>query len=905
VQFSRDIPFTDRVKGGYEVTTLRRTLALLAVLLVSPVLLAACGNNNQPGTTYTPGCSEANLIGHLQQANAGSGPAIINLEPGCTYILREAENARTLNGQTLYSGLPSIARQITINGNNAVIDIQRAAGEPFFGHFFIEPDGDLELYDLTLQNGSRLWGGAVVIDAGDFFASNTDFLNNVVFPVDNGVVGLGGAIFNDSGSIRIIDHSLFQSNRAGETTTMGDNLGGAIYSRNGSLLVYSSTFDQNIAAGSGGGIYAERDASDEGGGSLQVQDASFFNNRAIADGGAVALNNEFNGAIIVTSDFVENHADGSGGAIYSEASDLIADFDSIRNNSAAFGGGVYSRRLGEGGLSTFSSNTTTYNFNTASEIGGAIYSENSDLTLESSSFLANTAGTCGALRNGGSPSLDIRAGDLETVTHVSSSTRIIGGEFSNNAASLSHGGAICHVMGDLSIRGTSLLLNQAQEYGGALQVSDQLELDSVTLWGNHARRGGGAAIGYPVQDIPGQYTYVSPTYMTFSTAISRSSITANGADTLGGGIWAHHGGRVMIDQSAFVYNNAGSAGGGFYQEEGDLFINNSTFSGNTASRGGGIYARGSITTHPFLGIKHSTFAYNAATETSNGGNIYNRRWGGGALNVGGEVRIENSLIAQNTSIDCQLENGMAYTQSGTVDSDGECGGFLTEANPGIGPLALNGGSTLTHALLAGSPLIDILSDCAGLSEDQRGVLRPQGGSCDPGAYEFDPASPPPPPPPPLEPEPEPSSSTRCGLFAGMETSVLLLSIPHGTSDLSLYFGMPGGVPGLELSFPDDPAPWIYIALLGNSESEPCTTRDYPDRLYCHFSLPATALGSNQVLQLYLNGCENPVLTVPRVGIPQPQAEACNRNLAEEACLAAGGEWVKGGTVTATWSCSCP
>jgi uncharacterized repeat protein (TIGR01451 family) len=50
-------------------------------------------------------------------------------------------------------------------------------------------------------------------------------------------------------------------------------------------------------------------------------------------------------------------------------------------------------------------------------------------------------------------------------------------------------------------------------------------------------------------------------------------------------------------------------------------------------------------------------------------------------------------------------------------------------------LADNGGSTPTLALLSGSPAIDT-GTCSGApSTDQRGVARPQGSTCDIGAYE--------------------------------------------------------------------------------------------------------------------------------------------------------------------------
>lgn len=53
----------------------------------------------------------------------------------------------------------------------------------------------------------------------------------------------------------------------------------------------------------------------------------------------------------------------------------------------------------------------------------------------------------------------------------------------------------------------------------------------------------------------------------------------------------------------------------------------------------------------------------------------------------------------------------------------------------IGPLSNNGGPTFTHALLPGSPAIDMADNALCPATDQRGVVRPQGPTCDIGAYE--------------------------------------------------------------------------------------------------------------------------------------------------------------------------
>jgi hypothetical protein len=63
-------------------------------------------------------------------------------------------------------------------------------------------------------------------------------------------------------------------------------------------------------------------------------------------------------------------------------------------------------------------------------------------------------------------------------------------------------------------------------------------------------------------------------------------------------------------------------------------------------------------------------------------------------------------------------------------------GDQVNTDPMVGPLAENGGPTLTHALLTGSPAIDAGDDAVCPATDQRGVSRPQGVACDIGAYEY-------------------------------------------------------------------------------------------------------------------------------------------------------------------------
>jgi hypothetical protein len=107
------------------------------------------------------------------------------------------------------------------------------------------------------------------------------------------------------------------------------------------------------------------------------------------------------------------------------------------------------------------------------------------------------------------------------------------------------------------------------------------------------------------------------------------------------------------------------------------------------------------------------------------------------------VSVANSVLADNGSYNCQVEGGGAAVLTslgGNVMTDGSCNPtpedqVVAAGAAGLGPLADNGGPTLTHALDAASPAIDAADDAQCPAVDQRGVTRPQGASCDAGSYE--------------------------------------------------------------------------------------------------------------------------------------------------------------------------
>ncbi len=124
--------------------------------------------------------------------------------------------------------------------------------------------------------------------------------------------------------------------------------------------------------------------------------------------------------------------------------------------------------------------------------------------------------------------------------------------------------------------------------------------------------------------------------------------------------------------------------------------------------------------------------------------------GGGLLITGGQVTMAGSIIAMNTAVsgpDC-WGSFLSNDYNLVTDAD-EC--TVTwdandlindDASPlNLGALADNSWETKTHAILPGSTAYNRIpygvNGCGTIySTDQRNVVRPGGGACEIGAYEF-------------------------------------------------------------------------------------------------------------------------------------------------------------------------
>ncbi len=232
------------------------------------------------------------------------------------------------------------------------------------------------------------------------------------------------------------------------------------------------------------------------------------------------------------------------------------------------------------------------------------------------------------------------------------------------------------------------------------------------------------------------------------TLTIRDCVITGNSGTFGGGL-SNTGAGVLTVENSTVSNNVSATRGGGIDSTGVLNVVNSTISGNRSNdqfgnTGGGIWTRSAT-------ITNSTITNNTATGPTSAGGIYRDS---------GSLVLVSTIVAGNS--DPTTFPSVFTSSGGGVSSDGYNlignRGTLTFQSPGdqsgtsanpldplLSPLALNGGTTPTHALRFGSPALDQGINF-GYVLDQRGtgfprpvdlpIANPTGGDgSDVGAYE--------------------------------------------------------------------------------------------------------------------------------------------------------------------------
>jgi predicted outer membrane repeat protein len=261
-------------------------------------------------------------------------------------------------------------------------------------------------------------------------------------------------------------------------------------------------------------------------------------------------------------------------------------------------------------------------------------------------------------------------------------------------------------LGGLTLSGARTTASGLAGLGGAIRsrTTGNLTLEQSTVSGNSTA--GGFARG------GGIYTRGDVT-LTQSTVSGNST---SGQFSGGGGI-STFGDLTLTNSTVSGNSTAGLlAGGGGIYTYGDLTLAQSTVSGNSTagvnSPGGGIWVNGSAE------LTQSTVTENHTSQaSSSGGGVFQWDTGNNA-----PFSISGSIVAGNTAggggadllpdpdstltVNYSLIGNMADLTQSQLDAINAGTGNLLDVAPQVGPLADNGGMTLTHALLPGSPALD-------------------------------------------------------------------------------------------------------------------------------------------------------------------------------------------------------
>lgn len=296
--------------------------------------------------------------------------------------------------------------------------------------------------------------------------------------------------------------------------------------------------------------------------------------------------------------------------------------------------------------------------------------------------------------------------------------------------------------------GVTITAGASSFIGGGLlcnggQANCSPAVNNALFVGNRAVQGGA------ISNFCGDGGICSPT-------ISDSTFSGNLASSIGGAIFNFiFGGESSptITRSTFRSNfaeNGGAISVRNMSGTNRLAINSSTFSGNTAEQNGGaIFEFGSTGTNT-PAITHSTFSANSASSAGgamwfdNGNNpstpsIQSSIFWGNTAPQGAQIKFvaDPALdpIYAGATTSFSIVQGSGGSSSAWEASLGIDGGNNLDTDPLLGPLADNGGPTLTLLPTALSPAIDQGAPAICNGTDQRGITRPQGAACDIGAVE--------------------------------------------------------------------------------------------------------------------------------------------------------------------------
>ena len=245
---------------------------------------------------------------------------------------------------------------------------------------------------------------------------------------------------------------------------------------------------------------------------------------------------------------------------------------------------------------------------------------------------------------------------------------------------------------DLELFGLTLIGGDVSDHGGAIFSSENLLLTEVSILDNYATGNGGGV--YHLAGANGG-----------TLRIGSSTFANNEAVQDGGGLWSNTNLPAepdpdpdpdpitgLIVNSTFSGNVAGDEGGGIMNFDGLLEIRHSTITLNDAAHGSGVVSFGDSFT--------KTLVYSSIIS----GNVINNNG-----TPADETDDTGFDVQRSRNIEFNSFESLGYNLIGKGDAllnFNDATDITEVTDPMLGPLANNGGKTLTHNPLADSPVVD-------------------------------------------------------------------------------------------------------------------------------------------------------------------------------------------------------
>ena len=409
-------------------------------------------------------------------ANMGGGVYLRSAE--ASYIEKSFfdNNSAITHGSAIYiDGIGNVF----VSSTNFTNNIANSNGGAVFSNAMVN-----EFVDCNFVNNSAVDSSGAISTHNTIYIHNSSFINNSA--------GNYGGVINSNGNVSIYSSS-FINNSAGSlggviksngnvnfyTSSFINNSaqwGGSIISF-GNISIDSCNFTKNHAVNSGGSIYSQ--------GTCNVAD-SYFDENTANSAGAIFIEIE---GFITNSRFVNNSASFVGGAVDSLGECSLSDSDFV-DNYAKFGGAVCSYY---GSDSTPDINISSCRFinNCANISGGAVYTDGKGI-VEDSLFAENNATYGGAIFNFGNASIDACNFSKNCAIGIggainSQGTCHVGDSYFDENTANTGGAIVLEIEG--FIANSILVSNSASEVGGAMVGANA---SNCTFISNYAGENGGA-----------------------------------------------------------------------------------------------------------------------------------------------------------------------------------------------------------------------------------------------------------------------------------------------------------------------------------------------------------------------------------------------------------------------------